>query len=126
MALAITQAYFGAQVAEEALRNAEDTLKQAEETDRFVQARVAQGLMLKADGERTRAFCAQSGAGVAEAQARVASARSALAMLVGADVAADTLITPLAIPMEEPAHPGTGSAGTSWPCANRPGPRRKG
>jgi len=105
VALAITQAYFGAQVADEALRNAEDTLKQADETDRFVQARVAQGLMLKADGERTRAFCAQSGAGVAEAQARVASARSALAMLAGADVAADTLITPLAIPMEEPAHP---------------------
>ena len=105
VALAITQAYFGAQVAEEGLRYAEDTLKQAVETDRFVQARVAQGLMLKADGERTKAFCAQSGAGVAEAQARVASARSALAMLAGAEVAADTLVTPLSQPQEAPALP---------------------
>jgi len=103
VAMAITQAYFGAQVAEEALHYAEDTLKQAVETDRFVQARVAQGLMLKADGERTKAFCAQSGAGVAEAQARVASARSALAMLAGADVANDTLVTPLNLPPGEPA-----------------------
>ena len=103
VALAITQAYFGAQVAEEALRYAEDTLKQAMETDRFVQARVEQGLMLKADGERTKAFCAQSGAGVAEAKARVASARSALAMLAGADIAADKLITPLGLPVVEAA-----------------------
>jgi len=104
-ALAITQAYFGAQVAEEALRYAEDTLKQATETDRFVQARVAEGLMLKSDGERSRAFCAQSGAGVEEARARAASARSALAMLVGADVAGDALISPLELPVEEPAGP---------------------
>ena len=101
VALAITQAYFGAQVAEEALRYAEDTLKQAIETDRFVQARVDQGLMLKSDGERTKAYCAQSGAGVAEARARVASARSALALLAGDDIAADSLTTPLGLPLEQ-------------------------
>ena len=104
VALAITQTYFGAQVAEAALRLAEDTLKQANETDRFVQARVEQGLLLKSDGERTKAFCAQSGAAVAEAKARVASARSALALLAGDDIAADTLTTPLALPVEETAN----------------------
>jgi outer membrane protein TolC len=95
VALAITQAYFGAQVAEQAVRYAEDTLKQATETERFVQARVEQGLMLKSEGERTRAYRAQSQAGVVEAKARLASARSALTLLLGTDVSASTLSTPV-------------------------------
>lgn len=95
VALAITQAYFGAQVAEQALRYAEDTLRQALETDRFVQARVAEGMLLKSEGERTRAFRAQSEAGVAEAQARLDSARSGLALLVGTDIGASFLSTPI-------------------------------
>lgn len=95
VAFAITQAYFGAQVAEQALRYSEDTLKQALETERFVQARVEQGLMLKSEGDRTRAYRAQSEAGVMEAKARLASARSALTLLVGADISASILSTPV-------------------------------
>lgn len=95
VAFAITQAYFGAQVAEQALRFAEDTLKQAVETERFVQARVEQGLMLKSEGDRTKAYRAQSEAGVVEAKARLASARSALTLLLGVDVSASTLSSSL-------------------------------
>jgi len=95
VALAIAQAYFGAQVAEQAQRYAEDTLKQAIETERFVQARVGQGLMLKSEGDRTRAFRAQSEAGVVEARARVETARSALNLLLGSDVSASPLSTPV-------------------------------
>ncbi len=102
-ALAITQAYFGAQMAEQGVRYAEDTLKQAIATESFVQARVAEGLLLKSDGERTRAYRAQCEAGLVEARARVASARSGLALMVGADVAADTLTTPLDAPVEAEA-----------------------
>jgi outer membrane protein TolC len=95
VAYAITQAYFGAQVAEQALRYAEDTLRQAVETERFVLARVEQGLMLKSEGERTRAYRAQSEAGVVEARSRIASARSALTLLVGSDLNAVPLSTPV-------------------------------
>jgi len=95
VAYAISQAYFGAQVAEQAVRYAEDTLKQAIETDRFVQARVEQGLMLKSEGDRTKAYRAQSEAGVVEAKARVASARSGLTLLLGTDVTSSTLSTPV-------------------------------
>jgi outer membrane protein TolC len=98
-ALAITQAYFGAQVAEQGVRFAEDSLKQAAATDDFVQARVAEGLLLRSDGERTRAYRAQCEAGLLEARARVASARSGLALLVGADVAEAPLSTPLEVPV---------------------------
>ena len=94
VALAVDQAYFGAQVAEQALAFAEDTLRQARETERFVQARVDQGLLLKSEGARTRAFRAQSEAGVVEARQRVASARSALELLLGGDIPA-TLATPV-------------------------------
>jgi len=95
VALAVVQAYFGAQVAEQALRYAEDTLNQARETERFIQARAEQGLMLKSDQERAKAFRAQAEAGVAEARQRVASARSALALLVGDEVVAQSLVTSL-------------------------------
>lgn len=101
VALAVAQAYFGAQVAESALAYATDTLKQAEETEHFVQARVDQGLMLASEGDRTRAFRAQSQAGVAEARNRVASARSALALLMGSDSTQARLTTPLSGPAPE-------------------------
>lgn len=94
VALEVAQAYFGAQVARQALAFAEDTLRQARETERFVQARVEQGLMLKSEGERTRAFRAQSEAGVVEARQRIASARSALALLMGGEVP-EELATPV-------------------------------
>lgn len=106
VAFAITQAYFGAQVAEQALRFAEDTLKQAQETERFVLARVEQGLMLKSEGDRTRAYRAQSEAGVVEAEARLASARSGLALLLGSDISTATLSTPMETTSEPVSGPG--------------------
>ncbi len=106
VAFAITQAYFGAQVAEQGLRYAEDTLRQAQETERFVLARVEQGLLLKSEGERTRAFRAQAEAGVTEAKARVASARSGLALLVGIPVSEASLVTPLETEMVPSAEAG--------------------
>jgi outer membrane protein TolC len=110
VALAVTQAYFGAQVAEQALSYAQDTLKQAEETEHFVQARVDQGLMLPSEGERTKAFRAQSQAGVAEARQHVASARSALALLMGTDGTPEALATPIdALTPESATLPGTRS-----------------
>jgi outer membrane protein TolC len=106
VALAVDQAYFGAQVARQALAYAEDTLRQARETERFVQARVAEGLMLKSEGERAKAFRAQSEAGVAEAGQRLASARSALALLMGS-VPPEDLATPVAAEDQPlPAAPG--------------------
>jgi outer membrane protein TolC len=101
VALAVAQAYFGAQVADSALGYALDTLKQAEETEHFVQARVTQGLMLASEGDRTRAFRAQAQAGVALARQRAASARSALTLLMGADGAQATLTTPIDAPAAE-------------------------
>ncbi len=95
VALAVVQAYFGAQVAEQGQVYAEDSLRQAKEVERFVQARVDQGLMLKAEGLRIRAYRAQGEAGVVEARQRVASARSGLALLTGTEVAPLTLITSL-------------------------------
>jgi outer membrane protein TolC len=98
VALAVAQAYFGAQVAASAQGYAEDTLRQAQETERFVQARVEQGLLLASEGERTKAFRAQAQAGLAEARQRVASARSALALLMGSDSAQASLTTPVDAP----------------------------
>jgi outer membrane protein TolC len=95
VALAVVQAYFGVEVAQQGLTFAEDTLRQAQETEHFVQSRVDQGLMLKSEGDRARAFRAQSEAGVVEAKQRLASARSALALLMGADDSTETLSTPV-------------------------------
>ena len=94
VALAIEQAYFGSQVATQGLKWAEDTLRQAQETERFVVARADQGLMLKSEGERAKAFRASAEAGVAEARQRLASARSALALLMGSEPPA-ALATPV-------------------------------
>lgn len=109
VALAVDQAYFGAQVAVQGLAWAEDTLRQARETERFVQARVEQGLMLKSEGERARAFRAQCQAGLALARQRLASARTALALLMGSEPP-ETLATP--VEAADPALPGApGSRG---------------
>jgi outer membrane protein TolC len=102
VALAVVQAYFGAQLAEQGVIYADDTLRQAQETERFVQSRVEQGLMLKSEGERTKAFRAQSEAGVVEARQRQASARSALALLMGTAAATEILATPVAGGVEVP------------------------
>ena len=102
VALAIEQAYFGCQVAEQGLQWAEDTLRQAQETERFVVARAEQGLLLASEGERTKAFRASAQAGVAEAKQCLASARSALTLLMGSEPPA-LLATPVAAPDAEQA-----------------------
>lgn len=108
VALAVVQAYFGAEVAEQGVTFAEDTLRQATETERFVQSRVDQGLMLKSESERARAFRAQSEAGLVEARQKLASARSALALLMGEESVREVLSTPVAGEVQElPATAGT-------------------
>ncbi|WP_242360730.1 MULTISPECIES: TolC family protein [Anaeromyxobacter] len=95
-AAAVVEAYFGAQVAEEGVRYAEDLLAQAKETERFVRQRNAQGLALDADLARASAFRAQAEAERAAALQRRASARSGLALVAGDAVGTAELATPVA------------------------------
>ena len=83
VALAVVQAYFGAQAAAAGLTYAEDTLKTAQGTEAFVAARVQQGLMFRADLARVKAWRAQAEAALAEARRQEQSARSGLALLTG-------------------------------------------
>ena len=109
VAYAVTRAYFGTRVAEQGLRWAEDTLRQARETEAFTAARAEQGLMLRSEADRARAFRAQAEAGVAEARQRLASSRSALSLLVGGLSGDRPLTTPLSDPaerLEQPASRG--------------------
>ncbi len=103
MALAVIEAYFGTQVAMQGLRYSEDVLGHARETERFVRARNAQGLMLDADVARATAFRAQAEAERASAQQRLASARSALVLLAGDDAATAELATPVDVVPNVPA-----------------------
>jgi outer membrane protein TolC len=103
VALAVVQAYFGSRVAEQGVDWAEDTLRQAQETERFVAARVAQGMMLQSEADRARAFRAQAEAGVAEARQRLATARSGLALLIGGETDTGPLSTSLDEPQPEAA-----------------------
>jgi outer membrane protein TolC len=105
VALAVVQAYYGAQAAAAGVTYAEDTLKTAQGTEAFVAARVDQGLMLKADLARVRAWRAQAEAGVAEARRQAASARSGLALLMGT-ATPETLATPLEAPAPPAGSPG--------------------
>lgn len=111
LALGVAEAYFGSQVAAEGLRFAEDLLAQAKETEAFARARAAQGAMLDADASRATAFRAQAEAEVAGARQRLASARSALALLAGEEAREASLTTPLADPAPAPSAP---------PAAGRP------
>jgi outer membrane protein TolC len=108
LALGVVEAYFGAQVAAEGLRYAEDLLAQARETERFVGSRNAQGLALDADVARATAFRASAEAERAAAAQRVETARSALVLLAGDDVAASSLSTPVA---DGPSTPPAAAAG---------------
>lgn len=95
VALAVVQAYFGVQAAEQGQVFAEDSRRQAREVEHFVQTRVEQGLMLQAEHLRIRAHRAHTEAGVIDAGQRVASARSGLALLTGMAVAPAFLTTSL-------------------------------
>ncbi len=97
VAFAVVQAYFGAEAAEGGVAAAEEARRSAEALEAFVAARVEQGLMLKSELARVKAWRAQAEAGLAEARRQVRSARSALALLTG--LPADSL---LATPLDTP------------------------
>lgn len=110
VAAAVVEAYFGSQAAEEGLRYAEDLLAHAAETERFVRERNAKGLALDADLARASAFRAQAEAERAAAVQRRASARSALALLVGDEAADAELTTPIGALPPLPAREGASPA----------------
>lgn len=107
VAAAVVQAYFGAQAAEGGIAAAEETRKSAAATEAFVAARVEQGLMLRSELARMKAFRAQADAALAEARRQARSARAALALLTG-QAGEFHLLTPLDAP---DAPPGTTEPG---------------
>jgi outer membrane protein TolC len=107
MALSVTEAYFGAEVAAQGLGFAADVLAHARETERFLRERSAQGLVLESEVARATAFRAQAEAQRVAAEQRLASARSALALFAGEEARGARLVTPLEPP---PAPPGAGAA----------------
>lgn len=96
LALAVAEAYFGAQAGAQALTYADDVLAHARETESFVRRRNAEGLLLDADVARASAARAQAEAERAAAEQRLASARSGLALLAGESTRGANLATPLA------------------------------
>lgn len=93
MAAAVARAYFDTQAAAAGALHAQSAKAAAEAAESFVAARVEAGLALRADLARLRAWRAQTEAALAEAQRQEASARSALALLMGGPAGA--LATPL-------------------------------
>ncbi|MCM2249759.1 MAG: TolC family protein, partial [Geothrix sp.] len=94
------EAYFGTQVAEQALRWVEDSRIWIQGMEDFVDARVKQGLMLESERQRLKALHAQIDAQKADATRQVRSARSGLGLLTGAGPVEGPLATPL-----EPVEP---------------------
>ena len=82
-AQAVVEAYFGAQVAAQALLWVEDTRAWTQGMQDFVGARVQQGLMLESELLRLKAFQAQVEAQRAEVLRQLHSARSGLGLLTG-------------------------------------------
>lgn len=105
-AQAVVEAYFGTQVAEQALKWVDDTRAWIQGMEDFVGARVKQGLMLESELQRLKAFHAQADAQKADVVKQVRSARSGLGLLTGTGPVVGPLATPL-----EPATPGTVSQG---------------
>lgn len=95
LAAGLVRAYFGAQVASQAVRFAESALSQAQETERFVRARVQQQLLLESEALRATAFRAQRQAELASALQQAGTARSALELLVGEPIAVAALTSPI-------------------------------
>ncbi|MBI1753467.1 MAG: TolC family protein [Acidobacteria bacterium] len=102
----VVEAYFGAQAAEQALAWADETLAWVRGLQAFVDARVAQGLMLEAEAQRLKAAQAQVEAQRAEAQARVRNARSGLGLLTGSGPFQGSFATQLASELPEAAPEG--------------------
>jgi len=106
-ALAVVQAYFGAEVAEQALKWVGDTETWVQGMEDFVGARVKQGLMLESELQRLKAFHAQIDAQKAEVTMQMRSARSGLGLLTGTG----PVEGPLATPLEPVAAGPAGTAG---------------
>lgn len=108
LALAIVEAYFGALVAEQNVRFADDQLAHARETERFVGARVREAQLPEAEAMRATAVRAQAEAERAAVFQKRESARSALSLLVGEPLRDRGLSTPLStapVPLEVSAPP---------------------
>jgi outer membrane protein TolC len=91
----VVEAYFGAQVAEQALLWVDDTRTWIQGMEDFVGARVNQGLMLESELLRLKAFHAQADAQKAEVLKQAHSARSGLGLLTGSGPVLGPLGTPL-------------------------------
>jgi len=96
LAVAIVEAYFGALVAEQAVRFAEDQLAHARETERFSAARVREAQLPEAEALRATAVRAQAEAEHAALSRSRESVRSALSLLLGEPLRDRGLATPLA------------------------------
>jgi outer membrane protein TolC len=94
-AMAVVEAYFGAQVAEQALSWAQDTRTWIQGMEAFVGARVQQGLMLESELQRLKAAHAQVDAQEADGVRQARAARSGLGLLTGGAPVEGTLATPL-------------------------------
>jgi outer membrane protein TolC len=101
-AMAVVEAYFGAQVAEQALSWAQDTRIWIQGLEAFVGARVQQGLMLESELQRLKAAHAQVDAQEADGVRQARAARSGLGLLTGSAPVEGTLATPL---LAEPVTP---------------------
>jgi outer membrane protein TolC len=94
-ARAVVEAYFGAQVAEQALAWVEDTRAWIQGMEDFVGARVKQGLVLESELQRLKAVHAQVEAQKAEVVRQVRTARSGLGLLTSTGPVLGPLATPL-------------------------------
>jgi outer membrane protein TolC len=94
-ARAVVEAYFGTQVAEQALTWVEDTRVWIQGMEDFVGARVKQGLVLESELQRLKAVHAQVEAQKAEVVRQVRTARSGLGLLTGTGPVLGPLGTPL-------------------------------
>lgn len=101
-AAAVVQAYFSVEATTQGVAYAQEALDQAKAVETFTAARAAQGLMLKAEQLRAKAYRAQAEAGVALARQRNSEASHALALLIGGP-ASGPLLTPLASEPHPPA-----------------------
>jgi outer membrane protein TolC len=91
----VVEAYFGTQVAEQALKWVDDTRQWIQGMEDFVGARVQQGLTLESELQRLKAFHAQADAQKADVVKQVRSARSGLGLLTGSGPVEGPLATPL-------------------------------
>jgi len=91
----VVEAYFGTQVAEQALKWVDETRTWVEGMEAFVGARVQQGLMLESELQRLKAAHAQVDAQKAEVVRQLRTARSGLGLLTGSGPVEGPLATPL-------------------------------